>query len=177
MRNIYLFIAKSSSTDRKFLINCCMNICVFLYIQTFTTQETITNAESAKAWFLEHAKDVSLQQSCTAQFHYYTKRMSFLIINLMFQQKAAVAKHFVALSTNGVSCTKFFSGLISLSLHLHILILTFLFFSVSPSAQSERLWHRHREHVRVLGRECPLSFKTHTLYAGFSRPHGAMERE
>uniref|UniRef100_A0A8D3D705 Glucose-6-phosphate isomerase n=1 Tax=Scophthalmus maximus TaxID=52904 RepID=A0A8D3D705_SCOMX len=42
--------------------------------KTFTTQETITNAESAKAWFLEHAKD-----------------------------KAAVAKHFVALSTNGVS--------------------------------------------------------------------------
>uniref|UniRef100_A0A672ZKM2 Glucose-6-phosphate isomerase n=1 Tax=Sphaeramia orbicularis TaxID=375764 RepID=A0A672ZKM2_9TELE len=25
--------------------------------KTFTTQETITNAESAKAWFLEHAKD------------------------------------------------------------------------------------------------------------------------
>uniref|UniRef100_A0A672ZJG8 Glucose-6-phosphate isomerase n=1 Tax=Sphaeramia orbicularis TaxID=375764 RepID=A0A672ZJG8_9TELE len=39
--------------------------------KTFTTQETITNAESAKAWFLEHAKDVT-----------------------------AVAKHFVALSTN-----------------------------------------------------------------------------
>ncbi|KAK1891114.1 Glucose-6-phosphate isomerase [Dissostichus eleginoides] len=40
--------------------------------KTFTTQETITNANSAKEWFLEHAKD-----------------------------KAAVAKHFVALSTNG----------------------------------------------------------------------------
>lgn len=40
--------------------------------KTFTTQETITNAESAKSWFLEHAKD-----------------------------KSAVAKHFVALSTNG----------------------------------------------------------------------------
>ncbi|XP_034381607.1 glucose-6-phosphate isomerase b [Cyclopterus lumpus] len=40
--------------------------------KTFTTQETITNAESAKAWFLEHAKD-----------------------------ETAVAKHFVALSTNG----------------------------------------------------------------------------
>uniref|UniRef100_A0A668ABF0 Glucose-6-phosphate isomerase n=1 Tax=Myripristis murdjan TaxID=586833 RepID=A0A668ABF0_9TELE len=40
--------------------------------KTFTTQETITNAESAKEWFLEHAKDVT-----------------------------AVAKHFVALSTNG----------------------------------------------------------------------------
>ncbi|XP_030650249.1 glucose-6-phosphate isomerase b isoform X4 [Chanos chanos] len=39
--------------------------------KTFTTQETITNAESAKEWFLNVAKD-----------------------------KAAVAKHFVALSTN-----------------------------------------------------------------------------
>ncbi|KAF7698846.1 glucose-6-phosphate isomerase b [Silurus meridionalis] len=39
--------------------------------KTFTTQETITNAESAKEWFLQAAKD-----------------------------KSAVAKHFVALSTN-----------------------------------------------------------------------------
>ncbi|KAF8622979.1 hypothetical protein AX15_006577 [Amanita polypyramis BW_CC] len=39
--------------------------------KTFTTQETITNAETARAWFLETAKD-----------------------------KAHVAKHFVALSTN-----------------------------------------------------------------------------
>jgi glucose-6-phosphate isomerase len=39
--------------------------------KTFTTQETITNAESAKKWFLEKAKD-----------------------------QKAVAKHFVALSTN-----------------------------------------------------------------------------
>ncbi|CAJ0946551.1 unnamed protein product, partial [Mesorhabditis belari] len=39
--------------------------------KTFTTQETITNAETAKHWFLEKAKDQS-----------------------------AVAKHFVALSTN-----------------------------------------------------------------------------
>jgi glucose-6-phosphate isomerase len=39
--------------------------------KTFTTQETITNAMTARAWFLEHAKD-----------------------------RAAIAKHFVALSTN-----------------------------------------------------------------------------
>jgi glucose-6-phosphate isomerase len=39
--------------------------------KTFTTQETMTNAESAKNWFLETAKD-----------------------------KSSVAKHFVALSTN-----------------------------------------------------------------------------
>nr|AZM68713.1 glucose-6-phosphate isomerase [Heortia vitessoides] len=46
--------------------------------KTFTTQETITNATSAKTWFLEHAKD-----------------------------PAAVAKHFVALSTNGEKVTAF----------------------------------------------------------------------
>ena len=31
--------------------------------KTFTTQETITNAETAKEWFLSHAKDVSLLSS------------------------------------------------------------------------------------------------------------------
>jgi glucose-6-phosphate isomerase len=46
--------------------------------KTFTTQETITNAESARAWFLEAAKD-----------------------------KAHVAKHFVALSTNTKAVTAF----------------------------------------------------------------------
>jgi len=46
--------------------------------KTFTTQETITNAESAKAWFLKTAKD-----------------------------EAAVAKHFVALSTNAKSVSAF----------------------------------------------------------------------
>jgi len=46
--------------------------------KTFTTQETITNAESAKEWFLSHAKD-----------------------------PAAVAKHFVALSTNGPKVKEF----------------------------------------------------------------------
>ncbi|KAK3085468.1 hypothetical protein FSP39_003869 [Pinctada imbricata] len=46
--------------------------------KTFTTQETITNAQSAKAWLLEHAKDDS-----------------------------AIAKHFVALSTNAVKVKEF----------------------------------------------------------------------
>ncbi|CEP18533.1 hypothetical protein [Parasitella parasitica] len=46
--------------------------------KTFTTQETITNAESAKAWFLATAKETS-----------------------------HVAKHFVALSTNTELVTKF----------------------------------------------------------------------
>jgi glucose-6-phosphate isomerase len=46
--------------------------------KTFTTQETITNAESARDWFLAKAKD-----------------------------KAHVAKHFVALSTNTAAVTAF----------------------------------------------------------------------
>ncbi len=46
--------------------------------KTFTTQETMTNAESAKRWFLEQT-----------------------------QQKGDVAKHFVAVSTNTVEVTKF----------------------------------------------------------------------
>ncbi|KAL2218078.1 glucose-6-phosphate isomerase [Thermoascus aurantiacus ATCC 26904] len=46
--------------------------------KTFTTAETITNANTAKKWFLEHAKD-----------------------------EAHIAKHFVALSTNEAEVTKF----------------------------------------------------------------------
>ena len=46
--------------------------------KTFTTQETITNAESAREWFLASAKD-----------------------------KGHVAKHFVALSTNTKAVTEF----------------------------------------------------------------------
>jgi glucose-6-phosphate isomerase len=46
--------------------------------KTFTTQETMTNAHSARAWFLESAND-----------------------------EAAIAKHFVALSTNAKEVSKF----------------------------------------------------------------------
>ena len=46
--------------------------------KTFTTQETMTNAQSARAWFLQYATD-----------------------------EALVAKHFVALSTNENEVTKF----------------------------------------------------------------------
>ncbi len=46
--------------------------------KTFTTQETMTNAQTARAWFLETAKD-----------------------------EGAVAKHFAALSTNEKAVTKF----------------------------------------------------------------------
>jgi glucose-6-phosphate isomerase len=50
----------------------------FIASKTFTTQETMTNAHSARAWFLEHAKE-----------------------------DLAVAKHFVALSTNTEAVTGF----------------------------------------------------------------------
>jgi glucose-6-phosphate isomerase len=46
--------------------------------KTFTTQETMTNAHTARAWFLEHAKD-----------------------------EKHIASHFVALSTNEKEVTKF----------------------------------------------------------------------
>jgi glucose-6-phosphate isomerase len=46
--------------------------------KTFTTQETMTNAQSARAWLLDHHHD-----------------------------PAAVARHFVALSTNGKAVTEF----------------------------------------------------------------------
>jgi glucose-6-phosphate isomerase len=50
----------------------------FIASKTFTTQETMTNAHTARKWFLAHAKDES-----------------------------AVAKHFVALSTNAKSVSEF----------------------------------------------------------------------
>jgi glucose-6-phosphate isomerase len=46
--------------------------------KTFTTQETMANAHSARSWFLEHAKD-----------------------------EAFVAKHFVAVSTNAAAVSAF----------------------------------------------------------------------
>lgn len=93
-----------------------MAVCDWL-LQTFTTQETITNAESAKEWFLQTAKDVSvLTLSVLYSFLYslwivraadtlpvLTRCIRFIL------QASSVAKHFVALSTNGVSqsCIKY----------------------------------------------------------------------
>ncbi|MDO9554606.1 glucose-6-phosphate isomerase [Rhodonellum sp.] len=50
----------------------------FIASKTFTTQETMTNAHTARSWFLEYARE-----------------------------EKAVAKHFVALSTNAKSVTEF----------------------------------------------------------------------
>jgi glucose-6-phosphate isomerase len=51
---------------------------IFIASKTFTTQETMTNAHTARSWFLEHASD-----------------------------EKAIAKHFVALSTNEKGVTDF----------------------------------------------------------------------
>ncbi len=50
----------------------------FIASKTFTTQETMTNAHTARKWFLDHAND-----------------------------EKAIAKHFVALSTNAKAVTEF----------------------------------------------------------------------
>lgn len=50
----------------------------FIASKTFTTQETMTNAHTSRKWFLDHAKE-----------------------------EGAVAKHFVALSTNGKAVAEF----------------------------------------------------------------------
>ena len=55
--------------------------------KTFTTQETLTNANTARAWFL---KEVSAHQKVDGQ-----------------NEKDFVSKHFVALSTNKNAVTKF----------------------------------------------------------------------
>lgn len=61
------------------LKNVCPETTLFVVAsKTFTTQETMTNANSAKSWFLEAAKD-----------------------------EAAVAKHFAALSTNADAVSAF----------------------------------------------------------------------
>ncbi|HKB35331.1 MAG TPA: glucose-6-phosphate isomerase, partial [Gemmataceae bacterium] len=61
------------------LKKCSAETTVFIVAsKTFTTQETLTNAHTARDWFLKSAKDV-----------------------------AHVAKHFVALSTNEAEVTKF----------------------------------------------------------------------
>ncbi len=72
-----------SNVDGTHLVECTRDLdpAETLFIvcsKTFTTQETITNAENARAWLLKHLND-----------------------------KSAVAKHFVAVSTNAEEVSKF----------------------------------------------------------------------
>jgi len=57
------FVSNIDGTDlAEVLKSCDRETTVFIVAsKTFTTQETITNATSAKDWFLETAKDVSLR--------------------------------------------------------------------------------------------------------------------
>lgn len=66
--------------------------------KTFTTQETITNATSAKKWLLENLKSVSC---------FYEKMLNKIIERVSRFQDAAVASHFVALSTNNQKVKEF----------------------------------------------------------------------
>lgn len=70
--------------------------------KTFTTQETITNATSAKDWFLKTAVDVSGITTSSL----FTRARSLRPL-APSRQKAHVAKHFVALSTNTEAVTAF----------------------------------------------------------------------
>lgn len=65
--------------------------------KTFTTQETMTNAETAKEWFLQSAKEVS----CAILNDPY------MLACTDAPQQSHVAKHFVALSTNTKGVTSF----------------------------------------------------------------------
>ncbi len=74
------FVSNVDSTDLvETLKNLNPETTLFLIAsKTFTTQETMTNAHSARDWFLQHA-----------------------------QEETAVAKHFAALSTNKTAVTQF----------------------------------------------------------------------
>lgn len=67
--------------------------------KTFTTQETITNAESAREWFLKSASDV-----CPLSLFRFPRAV---LTRRALEQKAHIAKHFVALSTNTKAVTEF----------------------------------------------------------------------
>jgi glucose-6-phosphate isomerase len=62
------FVSNIDGTDlAEVLHQCDRETTIFIIAsKTFTTQETITNAESAKAWFLEVAKDVSVELAHSA---------------------------------------------------------------------------------------------------------------
>ena len=93
---------------------------ISLYIQTFTTLETLTNANSAKKWLLDTAKDV-----CSYMCIYVTLCTMVCVVYL---QESAVAKHFVALSTNEVRLIVIAGAFCiiysALTIYMHILLNT-----------------------------------------------------
>ncbi|KPJ04200.1 Glucose-6-phosphate isomerase [Papilio xuthus] len=80
--------------------------------KTFTTQETITNATSAKNWFLQAAKDPSAVAKHFVALSTNGEKVTAFGIDSknmfgFWDWPSAVAKHFVALSTNGEKVTAF----------------------------------------------------------------------
>ena len=68
--------------------------------KTFTTQETITNAETAKEWLVKAAGGKNEKKI-------YIFKTKSVIQNFFLGSEGAVAKHFVALSTNAVKVKDF----------------------------------------------------------------------
>ena len=79
--------------------------------KTFTTQETITNAESAREWFLRSATDVRPALPLSLSLSLSPSALSLISsltpVTFPLMQKAHIAKHFVALSTNTKAVTEF----------------------------------------------------------------------
>ena len=69
--------------------------------KTFTTQETITNAETAKEWLVKAAGGKKIK------IYIYIFKTKFIYEILFLGSEEAVAKHFVALSTNAVKVKDF----------------------------------------------------------------------
>ena len=160
-----LYISSSSFAGRTlprvqqhYMLTLCY-LCA-LSIKTFTTQETITNAESAKEWFLEHAKDVSVQPPQTAAAFIFFL-FSWLTDNTHWNPLYVSAE---SCCCQALCCSFHKWGKSQNSIYRwdlptpsrHLILTVLLFPLVSPSAQSEGLRHRHREHVWVLGCECSL---------------------
>lgn len=70
----------------------------------------------------------------------------------VYFQKSAVAKHFVALSTNAVS-TALCHRCVSVKSKVDLSVRNLHAFPVSSPAKSQGLWYRHQQHVWVLGCE------------------------
>ena len=66
------FVSNIDGTDMAEVLQQCHRETTLFIVasKTFTTQETITNAETAKSWFLESAKDVSPNSCLPLRFTY-----------------------------------------------------------------------------------------------------------
>ena len=82
------FVSNVDSTDIVEALKLVNSETVLFLVasKTFTTQETMTNAQTARAWFLEAAAGAGLAPA---------------------EAEAAIAKHFAALSTNAAAVAEF----------------------------------------------------------------------